>query len=364
MSRSIMSPAKYIQGRGEIRRLSRYCGEAGGTRAYVIADAFVVSNYENNIISGFLENDFPYQLHPFTGECSQREVQAIADTMREIGSDIIVGIGGGKTLDVAKAVGYYAGLPLIVVPTVASTDAPCSAISVLYTDDGRMDRYLQLRTNPNLVVVDTELVAKAPVRLLVAGMGDALSTFYEARACRRAAEAQKKDTSAIAAYALAQACRDTLLSYGLQAKLDAENGVLSEAVENIIEANIYLSGIGFESGGLAAAHAIHNAMTGLEETRPILHGEKVAFGTLVQLVLEKAETAEIQEAIAFCQRVGLPTTLKQLHLDRADMGRLRLLAEGSCAETEPMHNMPFQVKPEGVLEALLEADRLGTVITD
>lgn len=364
MARSIMSPAKYIQGKGEIRRLDRHCGETGGTAAYVIADAFVVTHYEQDITSGFEAGGFPYRLHPFTGECTEREVRAIADTVRETGFDIIAGIGGGKTLDVAKAAAYYAGLPLIVVPTVASTDAPCSAISVLYREDGRLDRYLHLRTNPDRVVADTELIAKAPVRLLAAGMGDALSTFYEARACRRAAEAQHKDHSSIAAYALAQACRDTLFTYGPQARLDAEAGVLSQAVENIIEANIYLSGIGFESGGLAAAHAIHNAMTALTETRPILHGEKVAFGALVQLVLEQAETSEIREVLAFSRSVGLPVTLRELNLDRDNLDRLRLIAEGSCADNEPMRNMPFPVHPEEVLEALLEADRLGTAVTD
>ncbi|MDT3428103.1 glycerol dehydrogenase [Paenibacillus forsythiae] len=359
MTRSIMSPAKYVQGRGEIRYLHRYCAELGGKKAYIVADAFVFTNYEKEISEGFQEGEVSYDLQSFAGECSLKEVQRIVEATGKSGADVIIGIGGGKTLDVAKAVGFYSRLPLIVVPTVASTDAPCSALSVLYTDEGRLDKYLPLRSNPERVVVDTELVAKAPVRLLVAGMGDALSTFYEARACRRAAESKGGGKSAVAAYALAQACRDTLLAQGAQAKQDAENGVLSEAVENIIEANIYLSGIGFESGGLAAAHAIHNAMTQLEETRPILHGEKVAFGTIVQLVLEEAEPSEIEEALTFCRSVGLPTTLRQLNLDAAVDSRLRLVAEASCAPHEPMSNMPFSVTPESVLKAMLKADEWG-----
>ncbi|MFD1776562.1 glycerol dehydrogenase [Paenibacillus rhizophilus] len=359
MNRSIMSPAKYIQGRGEIRRLHRYCTDLGAGKAYIIADSFVLSHYEKEITGGFQEGTASFILQSFAGECSLKEVEKIAQAAEKAEADVIIGIGGGKTLDVAKAVGFYSRLPLIVAPTVASTDAPCSALSVLYTEDGRLEKYLYLRSNPDRVVVDTELVAGAPVRLLVAGMGDALSTFYEARACRRSAESRGQDKSAIGAYALAQACRDTLLADGAQAKQDVENGILSEAVENIIEANIYLSGIGFESGGLAAAHAIHNAMTQLEETRPVLHGEKVAFGTIVQLVLENADTSEIAEALAFCQSVSLPTTLQQLNLDATDQSKLRIVAEASCALQEPMSNMPFEVKPEDVLAAMLEADRLG-----
>ncbi|AIQ14756.1 glycerol dehydrogenase [Paenibacillus durus] len=359
MTRSIMSPAKYIQGRGEIRRLHRYCAELEGKKAYIVADAFVLANYEKEISEGFKDGDVFYVLHPFAGECSLKEVLRIVEAVKESEADVIIGIGGGKTLDVAKAVGFYSRLPLIVAPTVASTDAPCSALSVLYTEDGRLDEYLPLRSNPERVVVDTEIVSKAPVRLLVAGMGDALSTFYEARACWRAAKSGGRDTSAIAAYALARACRDTLLADGAQAKQDTENGILSEAVENIIEANIYLSGIGFESGGLAAAHAIHNGLTLLEETRPAMHGEKVAFATIVQLVLENAPIHEIEETITFCLRTGLPTTLKELHLSAEKPDRLWIAAEASCAPDSPMANMPFSVTPESVLEAMLKADQLG-----
>lgn len=359
MTRSILSPAKYIQGRGEIRHLPRYCADLGADKAYIIADSFVLSHYEKEITGGFQEGDISCVLLPFAGECTMKEVERIALAAKDEEADVIIGVGGGKVLDVAKAVGFYSRLPLIVAPTVASTDAPCSALSVLYTEDGRLDKYLYLRSNPDRVVVDTELVAGAPVRLLVAGMGDALSTYYEARACRRSAESRGQDKSALGAYALAQACRDTLLADGAQAKRDAENGILTEAVENIIEANIYLSGIGFESGGLAAAHAIHNAMTQLEETRPVLHGEKVAFGTIVQLVLEKAEPSEIAEALAFCQSVGLPTTLRQLNLDAADQSKLRLVAEASCAPQEPMSNMPFSVTSDSVVKAMLMADQMG-----
>ncbi|NGM82380.1 glycerol dehydrogenase [Paenibacillus sp. 7124] len=359
MTRSILSPAKYIQGRGEIRSLPRYCADLGAKKAYIIADSFVLSHYEKEITGGFQEGDVSCVLLPFAGECTMKEVERIALAAKESEADVIIGVGGGKVLDVAKTVGFYSRLPLIVAPTVASTDAPCSALSVLYTEDGRLDKYLYLRSNPDRVVVDTELVAGAPVRLLVAGMGDALSTFYEARACRRSAGSRGLDKSAIGAYALAQACRDTLLADGAQAKRDAENGILTEAVENIIEANIYLSGIGFESGGLAAAHAIHNGLTLLEETRPVMHGEKVAFATIVQLILENAPLQELEEVISFNRSTGLPVTLKEMHLSAEQPDRLRIAAEASCAPGTPMTNMPVTVTSESVVKAMLMADQLG-----
>lgn len=274
--------------------------------------------------------------------------------------DAVVGIGGGKALDTAKAASHFAGLPLVLVPTVASTDAPCSALSVLYTDEGILDRYLPLRRSPDVVIADVDIIAKAPPRLLAAGMGDALSTYYEARACRRSgAVTQAGGSSSIAAFALAKACRDTLLAFGEEALRDCRAGHGSEAVGRIIEANIYLSGIGFESGGLAAAHAIHNGFTLLEEYRPMLHGEKVAFATLAQLMLEQAPEEEIGEVAAFCRMAGLPVTLSQLGLAAAQEERLMIAAEASCAEDNPMGNMPFAVSPRQVLAAVLAADRRG-----
>ena len=159
---------------------------------------------------------------------------------------------------------------------------------MIYTDEGVFEEYLFLPAHPNMVLMDTEIIAKSPVRLTVSGMGDALATYFEARACQRSGAvtcAGGKVTSA--AMALAKLCFDTLMDEGVKAKLALEVGACTPAVEKIIEANTLLSGIGFESGGLAGAHAIHNGFTVLEECHHMYHGEKVAFGTITQLVLDE-----------------------------------------------------------------------------
>uniref|UniRef100_UPI0011DF7EDE iron-containing alcohol dehydrogenase n=1 Tax=Aeromonas sobria TaxID=646 RepID=UPI0011DF7EDE len=133
----------------------------------------------------------------------------------------------------------------------------------------------------------------------------------------------------------------------------------TKAVENIIEANTYLSGIGFESSGLAAAHAIHNGLTQLTECHHLYHGEKVAFGTLVQLVLENAPMTEIETVLAFCRSIGLPTNLHMMGVKVLDMARLMAVAKASTAEGETIHNMPFKVTAEDVLAAIVTAHQLG-----
>jgi glycerol dehydrogenase len=138
--------------------------------------------------------------------------------------------------------------------------------------------------NPAAVLVDLGIIAAAPTRFLVAGMGDALSTWFEARSCERTQSTNEcGGYSTAAGLAIAKLCYETLLSHGVAAKLANERRLVTPALARIVEANILLSGIGFESAGLAAAHSIHNGLTALAETHSFYHGEKVAFGVLLVL---------------------------------------------------------------------------------
>ena len=206
--------------------------------------------------------------------------------------------------------------------------------------------------------MDTDVISKSPVRLTVSGMGDALATYFEARACKRSdATTCAGDKVTSAAMALARLCYDTLMSDGVKAKIALEAGACTESVEKIIEANTLLSGLGFESAGLAAAHAIHNGLTAMPETHAFYHGEKVAFGTLSQLVLEDAD--ELPEVLDFCVQLGLPVTFEQLGVKDASYDRVLEVAKLACAPNDTLHNMPFEVTPEKVASAMLAADALG-----
>ncbi len=360
MRKATSSPSKYIQGKNELQKLCKTIAPLGAKSALILADPFILNHYGGEMASGFAEHQMPVTMVEFGGECSKAEVDRVTHMLKEAACDVVLGVGGGKTLDTAKAVSHYAHRPVVIVPTAASSDAPCSALSVLYHGDGTFDRYLPLKRNPDMVIVDTIVVANAPARLFAAGMGDALATFYEARSCyaSRAATMAGGACSA-SALALARACRDTLFADGYKALLSVEQNVVTPAVENIIEANIYMSGIGFESGGLAAAHALHDGLTILEETHAMLHGEKVAFGTLVHLALENAPEEEIAHTLAFCHRTNLPTSLAMLGVENPTREQLMAVAESSCEKGKPMHNMPFRVTPEDVYAAIILADKIG-----
>lgn len=357
MAAIIGSPTRYIQGKGEMRNLCSYA-EKFGKNLFVLTSASGRKRVESSINEGKGSSTIIYDV--FQGECCMTEIHRLMEIVKESASDVVVGIGGGKIHDTAKAVAYYTGKPVMIVPTIASTDAPCSALSVIYTDDGVFEKYLFLPSSPNMVLVDTEIVSKAPVRLLISGMGDALATYFEARACKRSdADNCVGGKCTLAAMNLAQLCYDTLMDSGIQAMTATKEGICTKAVENIIEANTYLSGIGFESGGLAGAHAIHNGLTAIPETHKLYHGEKVAFGTLVQLVLEDAGEDEIMEVIDFCTETGLPVTLKELGIKKVKPEQIMEVAELSCAEGDTMGNMPFEVTPDDVYAAIMGADALG-----
>lgn len=349
------APGKYIQGRGAIERLGEVLGQLGAESPLILGDPIVgeIMGDALDTISGAINVEFG-------GECSPEEIERVASAASENGADAIVGIGGGKTMDTAKAVAHPAGLPLVIVPTIASTDAPTSSLSVVYDEEGAFKEYRFFGRNPDAVIVDTAIIAGAPVRFLVAGIGDGLSTYFEADASSRT----RKQTMAggaptQAAIAIARLCYDTLLEHGLAARLAVEQQAVTPAVEKVVEANTLLSGLGFESGGLAAAHSVHNGLTVLEGTHHFWHGEKVAFGVISMLMLEERPAETVEEVVDFCLEVGLPVTLEDIGLEGVSREELETVAEAACAEGETIHNEPFEVYPQMVVDAMLAADAFG-----
>jgi glycerol dehydrogenase len=269
-------------------------------------------------------------------------------------------MGGGKTIDTAKIASDRAGIPVIVAPTIASSDAPCSGCAIIYTEGGVFDSVYSQKQNPQVVLVDTAIIANAPVRFLVSGMGDALATWFEARSCDRTqSENCCGGHSTLTGLKLAKLCYDTLLLYGTAAKMACENKIVTPAFDHIVEANTLLSGIGFESSGLAAAHSICNGLAALEETHAFYHGEKVAFGVLASLHLMDASPSEIETVYAFCKEVGLPTMLADIGIKTNTRNYLMTAAITACAPAETIHHEAGLITPEKVLNAIIVADAMG-----
>jgi glycerol dehydrogenase len=357
MFKKAVFPGKYIQGVGAIRELPALV-KSLGKQGLILASPTVSAKVLPACSIDCGPAGIPIEL--FGGECCEEALDHLASVLTAKQVDVLVGMGGGKTIDTAKIAADRAGLPVIVIPTIASTDAPCSGCAVIYSQQGVFDHVSYQKANPDVVLVDVEIIAAAPTRFLVAGMGDALSTWFEARSCDRTQSANEcGGYSTAAGLSIAKLCYETLLSHGVAAKVAAEQRLLTPALERIVEANILLSGLGFESSGLASAHAIHNGLTALEETHAFYHGEKVAFGVLAGLQLTDGSPQESATVFSFCEDVGLPTKLADLGLANADRRKLMVAAERACAPGQSIHHEAGVITPEKVLNAMLAADALG-----
>ena len=355
------SPSRYTQGKDATAQLGEEMKNLGlGGPALIVAGNSAIRLLSDTWTRALGAAQIRFEVYRFGGECSPAEIERVQAAGRKAKAGVIIGAGGGKVLDTARAAAAGLDLPVVNCPTVASSDAPCSALSVIYTEEGVFQEYRFYRRNPDLVLVDTQVIAQGPVRLLVAGMGDALATMFEARTCVEGhIRNMRGGASTQSALALAELCYRTLLDDGPAARMALEKKVVTPALERLVEANTLLSGLGFESSGLAAAHAVHNGLTAAPPTHSYFHGEKVAFGVLVQLVLEGKPPALIEEVLRFSTEVGLPTTLAAIGLRETPGEMLQQVARRATAEGETIHNEPFEVTPGMVADAIRAADAIG-----
>lgn len=355
------SPSRYIQGPGLMDQLEKYT-RVYGTRVAAVIDQFFFESLTAKLKAQFEGTGSVIETVIFNSEVTEKQIEETTEKLRAFGPTVVAGIGGGKTLDTAKAVADNFQTPVVICPTAASTDAPTSALSVIYKESGEHSHARPYVSNPNLVLMDSTIIAKAPIRFFVSGMGDALSTVFEARANALADhgnyinEKQGPFRRPKTAIAIAEYCYATLLERGVQAKLAAEKGLVTEAVEDIIECNTLMSGLGFENTGCAGAHSVGDGVTGLPIGAKSLHGERVAFGVICQLVAESAPKALIDEVVNFCLDVGLPVTLEDLWVEKTPEN-LRVIAETS------MHSFwnaePFNITTEQVIDVVLAGDAIG-----
>ncbi len=362
MKKVLIAPRKYIQGRGVLAELGDYL-KLLGARPLVLWDAPVKQIVGDTVRRSLAGAGMELIDVEFTGEATSDERARVLQIAKQSGADISVGIGGGKVLDVAKAVAVDANIKMVTCPTIASNDSPTSAASVWYDERHNFVNFDCWPFNPDIVLVDTQVVANGPVRAFVAGMGDALSTWVETEAAFKSRAINiAGGRPTMAALVLARLCFETLLEHGIDARRDVEHNLVTPAVEKVVEANVLLSGLGFESGGLATAHMVGNLLSNVPQCQQagLMHGEKVAFGIATQLCLDDDFDADEKAAIIdFEIEIGLPVTFSDLSLDGVSRQQLMSIGEACAGEGSLCHNHPFEVTADAVVNAMISADALG-----
>ncbi|MGD1937360.1 MAG: iron-containing alcohol dehydrogenase family protein [Cyanophyceae cyanobacterium] len=291
-------------------------------------------------------------------DCSESVLARLNQVAATHQADFVIGLGGGKALDTAKLLAHQRQLPVVTVPTAGATCAAWTALSNVYSDNGAFLYDVPLDQCPDLLILDYNLVATAPNRMLAAGIGDALAKWYEASI----SSGTSQDTLIVSAVQQARVLRDLLLQYSITA-LDEPGG---EAWQQMVDASVLMAGgIGGVGGAqcrTVAAHAVHNGLTQLPASHGTLHGEKVAYGILVQLRLEEmvqgsqlAATAR-QQLLEFYRAIHLPTTLADMGMGAITLEDLDAAATFACHKRSDIHHLPFPVSPSVVMGAMVSTN--------
>lgn len=353
MHQRFISPAAYVQGAAALDAADEEFAALDADRAYLLGGETALSLVEDDVVGGLSAAGTDVAATASgVGQCTHDVIEAQADRTREAGADLVVGVGGGVAMDVATAVSQRTDTSLAVVPTVASTDAPTSTVAVVYDEDGTFLEVLHRDRNPELVLVDTAVVAAAPARFLAHGMGDAMATHFEAQAVAAArGETDAGGRSSFAAVDIAERAYRRVAEYGADALAAVERDAVTPAVERVVEANTLLSGLGFESAGTAGAHAVQVGLTNVGVREP--HGLLVAFGTVAELVVQDADPATTEAALDVVFDAGLDVTLDELGVADGDLARV-----GEIAREHGMAEEPADPSAERVADAVRTADEL------
>lgn len=351
----MVAPAQVQRGAGilatagnMLARLGQRPLVVGGDRSLAIAEPFLTP-----ALTALTSIQATYG-----SDCSEATLAALNRELVAHQADVVIGVGGGKALDTAKLLAHQAQVPVVTIPTSAATCAAWTALSNVYSETGAFLYDVPLDHCPELLILDYDLVATAPRRTLIAGIGDALAKWYEASVSSGTSE----HTLIIAAVQQARVLRDLLFQTSAAALAEPGGSAWREVVDACVLLAGVIGGLGGAQCRTVAAHAVHNGLTHLTASHGTLHGEKVAYGILAQLRLEEAGTTSSlaytarQQLIQFYQATGLPITLGDLGMADVRLSDLQRAAEVACRPHSDIHHLPFAVTPEALMGALVSTN--------
>jgi glycerol dehydrogenase len=351
------TPNAYMQEVGLIHAAGEWISKFG-KQIFIVTGTDSWASIEKKLTDSLDRAGIIYEVAVYEGECSYKEISRL-NALVNPADELIVGVGAGKVMDIAKKLSNDLQRPFIAIPTVATNCAAATNLSVMYTDDGHYYDNPFFYRNTLLVLVDTDLMAKAPERFLIAGIGSAIATWYESAAC---ASGKRHNLPTLGAIKAAKLSYDTILEYGITAIEDARQHHASLALQKVIDAIILFGGMvcgmGENNCRWAAAHAVYNGLISLPASEYALHGEIVAYGTLVQLALEDRPQADINELVALYKAIGLPTKLGELGIEHPlDDQDNNLWINRALSVAGTMGNMPFEVTAEALSRAIEQVEQ-------
>ncbi len=348
-----IAPAQLLRGHGIIAQLGEYL-RPWGNRALVVAGQTAQELVAPCLDRALVTDQIAVHYAPAIADCTDTNLAILREAVTTHQATMIIGAGGGKALDAAKLIGEQTNLPVITIPTTAATCAAWTALSNVYSEEGAFSYDVTLSHCPNLMLVDYELILSAPHRTLIAGIGDAIAKWYEASISSGSSDR----TMVIAAVQEARILRDILLQKSEEALHNPGSDVWREVVDATVCLAGVIGGIGGAQCRTVAAHAVHNGLTHLPQVHSTLHGEKVAYGILVQLRLEEFQGHQLaasarHQLLKFYDEIGLPKNLADLGLADVTLRELETVAAIACLPESDIHRLPFTVAPSQLVAAIV-----------
>lgn len=356
---TVKAPTTYIHEADAIAQGGQRIAQLG-SHALIISGASALNAVQSPLYSSLEQHKVTYSTELFQGEVTARQIDGFTERARAIAADIVIGVGGGRVLDLSKAVAEQAGLPVVTVPTIASTCAAWSALTVLYDEQGRSTGYRPLRRSPELVLADSGVLARAPKRYLAAGIADTLVKWHEfsVNLSGNGGSLALRNSVGTAKLAL-----DIIETHAVNVYESSDTSGESAEFRDVADAILVLAGlvgsIGDGSSHAAIAHGLHDSLTQLPETHGALHGEKVAFGLLTQWILEGKDGDELDRLVSLLYKLDQPLTLAQLGIDEQPEVAAHRIATGLKLREGSEANLAFDASIPSVTQAIIRADRIG-----
>lgn len=378
---------RYVQYPGALREFARYACPIGKRLLIITASNTVKARLENDIRESFIQpcassfnksliDESPKYAAYVSQGCrfdamkggmeysfidvrnkvlNAQNAQTLAAYVKARQFDVVVGTGGGKGLDFARAVTHFTPVKVILVPTTAATNASISQCSVIYSDDGsKIREYWQMDTAPELVLADTEILLDTAPSILASGMGDIISTYYEAL-CSVALTHSKEKNSLLSVEGIRLAI-DIVMRCGTDALSAVKTHKSNPAFECVLSLILHNCGPFRAICGLGFAHVLDEIMLSFPAAHKVPHGLRVGFATIPMLLYQGASPAVINRYLAFCRQTGIPSSLAEIGLEHISWDEWLQAAEKTVAEGGGMTSLPYPLSVQNIIHSLKRAN--------
>ena len=347
--------ASYTLGSDAYKKFDEVCAPLG--KNYLLIGGKTALSVSRDKLFSCISSDFCMVDEVIYGtECYEERVFELFEIYKNKGIDFVVGVGGGKAIDTSKYLADKLSVPVVTVPTIASTCAASSALSVIYTKEHAFSKFIYYKKPAYHCFIDTQIISEAPYKFLRAGIGDTLAKHYEVEFSARG---RNLDYSSELGLTISSMCNEPLMRYAKKALEACSKNLVCDELEQVILAIIITTGmvsmlINPDYNG-AMAHALFYGLTvleGFEEN--FLHGDVVGYCTAVQLAVDN-NMKEAVRIVEFLKSIKIETTLAERNIP-CDRLFLDKVLESALKDPD-MKVIPYEVTKDKLFKGIEKIEK-------